>query len=806
MPLIIDFVPKRAPARRRRAARDEAAQCASLRREGSRPRSPGACGASATRIGDVLYVIGGALRRSAAVVGLPRAIGSGSAGSGLALGRRRRRLAVAVGSRGLLAILALAVPNLPCQFPGGDSCPPADDAERAGAGRRARLRARQPRPRDRPVRDARRARRPGAAASAARSPTRAAGLIPGPSGGAVDFDARHPALVRRRGGDRGRCPAPAAAGAGRPARGRRRRGRRRVRRPRSPGRAAQTEEYHGIEVSDDDAGSRDRAGRGVPGDRLAGTACGRSIDVATGADGPSRSPTTSTPSERPRRASRPRASPRPGCRRTGSRADRRRAAALLARSTPLLAPGATERRRGVAERRRRRARARGPQRARPRARGEPRRASSPPSRRSSPSCPSACAARRSPTSASATRQRRCASCSPRRPPRRRGSPTGFEDLLERLRDRAASTSRTSCCALGDEAAFAVALVGAGAAAAGTPESARPTAAVPAVRRPASTRTRPARRSPRSRARSPTRSRRRARCRRRSSAAAGRRRRRAQPAGLADGRAHLRGLRRARRDRHRPGRGRATLAAGDGGLDEDASLRAGDRRTSPTSPRCSPTSTSAGWSTIGERSGLAEDPAYAHLRRRHPPPRRARPRGLAAPTTSWRPTRDCCSARPRRLARTTPTPARPTEFRLTSPPMTIKAWRQRVPVHLRVGHRGAPRQGRRPDLRRRPRRGPARRPVRPRRLRDAGQHRPRGRLRRDLDRDLRRHPGDRPRDDPPDRLHRRRPRLLGRLLRGASTRSTSSRPTSPRASTTRSSRAPTRPTTTSSTSPAPATRG
>ena len=34
--------------------------------------------------------------------------------------------------------------------------------------------------------------------------------------------------------------------------------------------------------------------------------------------------------------------------------------------------------------------------------------------------------------------------------------------------------------------------------------------------------------------------------------------------------------------------------------------------------------------------------------------------------------------------------------------------------------------------------------------------------RDLDRDLRRHPGHRPRDDPQDRLHGRRPRLLGRL--------------------------------------------
>ena len=34
------------------------------------------------------------------------------------------------------------------------------------------------------------------------------------------------------------------------------------------------------------------------------------------------------------------------------------------------------------------------------------------------------------------------------------------------------------------------------------------------------------------------------------------------------------------------------------------------------------------------------------------------------------------------------------------------------------------------------------------------------------RDVRRHPGDRSRDDPRDRLHRRRSRLLGRLVRGA----------------------------------------
>ena len=61
------------------------------------------------------------------------------------------------------------------------------------------------------------------------------------------------------------------------------------------------------------------------------------------------------------------------------------------------------------------------------------------------------------------------------------------------------------------------------------------------------------------------------------------------------------------------------------------------------------------------------------------------------------------------------------------------FRQRVPVHVRVRHRGPPGQDRRPDLRRRPRRRAARRPDRPRRLRDAREHRPGGRLGRDLDR-------------------------------------------------------------------------
>ena len=108
-------------------------------------------------------------------------------------------------------------------------------------------------------------------------------------------------------------------------------------------------------------------------------------------------------------------------------------------------------------------------------------------------------------------------------------------------------------------------------------------------------------------------------------------------------------------------------------------------------------------------------------------------------------------------------------------------RQRVPVHVRVRHRGPPGQGRRPDLRRRPRRRPARRPLRPRGVRDARQHRPRRRLGRDLDR--------RPTSTSRTSRARRSARSATPTPTSASpptparssTRSTSSRPTSPRAS-------------------------
>ena len=120
----------------------------------------------------------------------------------------------------------------------------------------------------------------------------------------------------------------------------------------------------------------------------------------------------------------------------------------------------------------------------------------------------------------------------------------------------------------------------------------------------------------------------------------------------------------------------------------------------------------------------------------------------------------------------------------------RAFRQRVPVHLRVGHGGPPGQDRRPDLRRRARRRAARRPVRPRGVRDARQHRPDRRLRRDLDR----RPTSTSRRSRARRCARSATTTPTRLRlptpARCSTRSTSSRRTSPRASTRPTRRAPT----------------
>jgi Protein of unknown function (DUF3352) len=70
---------------------------------------------------DVLYVI----------ARVPRAIGRGIGGfwRGLSIHGRRRLLAALGVVIALVLFFGLAVPNLPCQVPGGDSCPPPDDAE-----------------------------------------------------------------------------------------------------------------------------------------------------------------------------------------------------------------------------------------------------------------------------------------------------------------------------------------------------------------------------------------------------------------------------------------------------------------------------------------------------------------------------------------------------------------------------------------------------------------------------------------------------------------------------------------------------
>ena len=83
-------------------------------------------------IGDVFFVIGRGLGRfGRALIRIPVAIAHGASRfwHSLSVFARRRLIAALVVAAGLLAFLAFAVPNLPCQFPGGDSCPPPDDAE-----------------------------------------------------------------------------------------------------------------------------------------------------------------------------------------------------------------------------------------------------------------------------------------------------------------------------------------------------------------------------------------------------------------------------------------------------------------------------------------------------------------------------------------------------------------------------------------------------------------------------------------------------------------------------------------------------
>src|SRR4029079_9181352 len=82
-------------------------------------------------VGDVFFVIGERLRTAGRYLArVPRALarGCGRFWASLSIIARRRLVAAIGAVVVIIAILALAVPNLPCSFPGGDSCPPPDDA------------------------------------------------------------------------------------------------------------------------------------------------------------------------------------------------------------------------------------------------------------------------------------------------------------------------------------------------------------------------------------------------------------------------------------------------------------------------------------------------------------------------------------------------------------------------------------------------------------------------------------------------------------------------------------------------------
>ena len=95
--------------------------------------NPGRALASA---GEWLRGAGGAAlsflaRIGRAIARVPRSIGHGVVGfwRGLSVSARRRLVAALGIAVVLVLIFGLAVPNLPCRLPGGESCPPADDAE-----------------------------------------------------------------------------------------------------------------------------------------------------------------------------------------------------------------------------------------------------------------------------------------------------------------------------------------------------------------------------------------------------------------------------------------------------------------------------------------------------------------------------------------------------------------------------------------------------------------------------------------------------------------------------------------------------
>jgi hypothetical protein len=89
-------------------------------------------------VADVAFVIGNGVRTGAKAIGTAARSGAAFVGAAAARGRRawlglplvaRRRTAAALAAAvAILLFVVLAVPALPCEFPGGDRCPPADDA------------------------------------------------------------------------------------------------------------------------------------------------------------------------------------------------------------------------------------------------------------------------------------------------------------------------------------------------------------------------------------------------------------------------------------------------------------------------------------------------------------------------------------------------------------------------------------------------------------------------------------------------------------------------------------------------------
>ena len=183
--------------------------------------------------------------------------------------------------------------------------------------------------------------------------------------------------------------------------------------------------------------------------------------------------------------------------------------------------------------------------------------------------------------------------------------------------------------------------------------------------------------------------------------------------LADGRPHLRDRRARRSSSPRDPAGVEQVVRGKGGLDAE-DLYGGRPTGFPASVSMLAYLNLGGLVALAESSGLAEDPAYAtfaaevrKLRRSAWRSDRARERALHGRPPGRR--RGPRRRRRRRCGRSADRvddgDAQPPVRYSRGQRMTIEdLLRERVPVHLRVGHRGPPGQDLRPDLRRRPRRG------------------------------------------------------------------------------------------------------